>query len=122
MALQLVRRMSRYSWLRLLITLAIYLLAVPGTVRSSAFGNVANAQAEAPAQPAAHDAAKRNIADDEIRIYYCSSCGFQQNFQEVKQYLEDRYPHLIDRVHGANYEVEPMKKVWNCMEMAVSGR
>jgi hypothetical protein len=114
MALQLARRMSRYSWLRLLVTLAIYLLAVPGTVRSSTFGGVAAASEAQPAAAAASSqgATKRNVADDEIRVYYCSSCGFKQNFLEVKQYLEDKYPHLVDHVHGANYDVDPMKKVW----------
>ncbi|KAF1327414.1 Selt selw selh selenoprotein domain containing protein, partial [Globisporangium splendens] len=117
MALQLARRMSRYSWLRLLVTLAIYLLAVPGTVRSTTFNGVAAAPEARPPAAAApsQEATKRNIADDEIRVYYCSSCGFKQNFQEVKQYLEDKYPHLVDRVHGANYDVDPMKKIFRTL-------
>lgn len=111
MALALVRRMSRFTWLRLLVSLAIYMLAVPGTVRSTMFVSAA-ATPSANAPPVAAKAATtRSIADDEVRVFYCTSCGFQQNFQEVKTFLEDRYPHLVDRVYGANYEVDPMKKV-----------
>ncbi|TYZ58694.1 hypothetical protein PybrP1_001953 [[Pythium] brassicae (nom. inval.)] len=124
MALALVRRLNRFSWLRLLLTLAIYALAVPGTVRSPAFAR-ANAAAPAPAAAADADAdealpnipanakpqaaAERAFANDEVRILYCSTCGFQQNFAEVKQFLEERYPQLVDRVSGANYGVDPMR-------------
>jgi hypothetical protein len=51
----------------------------------------------------------RGFADDHVRIAFCTSCGFKQNFMEVKNYLEDKYPHLVDRVDGYNYEVDPMK-------------
>lgn len=56
---------------------------------------------------------KHDFVDDEIRILFCTSCGFKQNFMEVKRHLEDRYPHLVDRVVGANYDVDPFKKVGN---------
>lgn len=118
MGLEIVRRMSRYTWLRLLVALAIYMIAVPGTVRSSAFGGVTAAKAAAPSDPVARELKQekqghppRDISDDEVRVYYCTTCGFQQNFQEVKTYLEERYPHLADRIYGENYEVDPMKKV-----------
>lgn len=118
MGLAIVRRMSRYTWLRLLVTLTIYLIAVPGTVRSSAFGGVAAAKVPAQSGPVErelkHERPGRDIIDDEVRVYYCTTCGFQQNFLEVKTYLEERYPHLVDRVYGENYEVDPMKKVRVC--------
>ncbi|KAG2765610.1 hypothetical protein PC129_g13612 [Phytophthora cactorum] len=52
---------------------------------------------------------QRSIADDQVRILYCTACGYQQNFNQIKTYLEDTFPHLVDRVYGANYEVDPYK-------------
>ncbi|ETI51958.1 hypothetical protein, variant [Phytophthora nicotianae P1569] len=52
---------------------------------------------------------QRNIADDRVNILYCTACGYQQNFNQIKTYLEDTFPHLVDRVYGANYEVDPYK-------------
>lgn len=113
MGLEIVRRMSRYTWLRLLVTLAIYMIAVPGTVRSNAFGGVAAAKVPAQSDPMERELKheQRDITDDQVRVFYCTTCGFQQNFLEFKTYLEERYPHLADRVYGENYEVDPMKKV-----------
>ncbi|GAB9465665.1 hypothetical protein Gpo141_00003064 [Globisporangium polare] len=113
MGLEIVRRMSRYTWLRLLVTLAIYMIAVPGTVRSNAFGGVAAAKVPAQSDPMERELKheQRDITDDQVRVFYCTTCGFQQNFLEFKTYLEERYPHLADRVYGENYEVDPMKKL-----------
>ncbi|KAG3007048.1 hypothetical protein PC121_g15834 [Phytophthora cactorum] len=52
---------------------------------------------------------QRSIADDQVRILYCTACGYQQNFNQIKTYLGDTFPHLVDRVYGANYEVDPYK-------------
>jgi muramoyltetrapeptide carboxypeptidase LdcA involved in peptidoglycan recycling len=52
---------------------------------------------------------QRDIADDEVRVLLCTACGYQQNFQQIKTYLEDTFPHLVDRVYGANYEVDASK-------------
>lgn len=123
MALALVRRLNRFSWLRLLLTLAIYALAVPGAVRSPALFVRVNAAAAAETATATADATdatakepeaaanEHAFASDEVRILYCTTSGFQQNFDEVKQFLEERYPQLVDRVSGANYGVDPMKNV-----------
>ncbi|KAE9032209.1 hypothetical protein PR003_g11169 [Phytophthora rubi] len=51
----------------------------------------------------------RDIADDHVRVQLCTSCGFQQNFQQLRTYLEDTFPHLVDRVESANYDVDPFK-------------
>lgn len=53
----------------------------------------------------------RDIADDHVRVLLCTSCGFQQNFQQLRTYLEDTFPHLVDRVESANYDVDPLKMV-----------
>ncbi|KAL3662741.1 hypothetical protein V7S43_012144 [Phytophthora oleae] len=52
---------------------------------------------------------QRNIADDQVQVRYCTACGYQQNFAQIKTYLEDTFPHLVDRVYGNNYEVDPYK-------------
>ncbi|KAI9915250.1 hypothetical protein PsorP6_007322 [Peronosclerospora sorghi] len=52
---------------------------------------------------------RRNIADDHVRVLYCTACGYQQNFHQLKAYVEETFPHLIDRVDGSNYDVEPYK-------------
>ncbi|GMF11243.1 unnamed protein product [Phytophthora lilii] len=54
---------------------------------------------------------QRNIADDHVRVLYCTACGYQQNFKQIQTYLEDTFPHLTGRVDGANYDVEPYKMV-----------
>lgn len=94
------RRVNYFSWLRLLITLAICALAAPGTVRSAPVS-----AAKQPQQSPETD------AQPHVRILYCSTCGFQQNFAEVQKFLEERYPALEGRVSGGNYAVEPMKQV-----------
>lgn len=67
-------------------------------------------EAAAKAQEAARHL-QRDLADDHVRVMYCTSCGYQQNFQQIKTYLEDTFPHLVDRVDGANYDVDPFKMV-----------
>ncbi|KUF88249.1 hypothetical protein AM587_10005789 [Phytophthora nicotianae] len=62
---------------------------------------------------------QRNIADDRVNILYCTACGYQQNFNQIKTYLEDTFPHLVDRVYGANYEVDPYKTVGDILLQGV---
>ncbi|KAL7694185.1 putative selenoprotein, Rdx-type [Plasmopara halstedii] len=52
---------------------------------------------------------QRNLVDDQVRIMFCTACGYEQNFHQVKIYLEDTFPHLVDRVYGANYEADSFK-------------
>ncbi|RLN97902.1 hypothetical protein BBJ28_00011594 [Nothophytophthora sp. Chile5] len=104
--------------LRVLLTLAIYLIAVPGTltrpVGVAASPAASVFEADAKVNEAAEAAARhlqRNIADDEVRVLFCTACGYHQNFAQMKQYLEETYPHLVDRVYGVNYDVEPYQKL-----------
>lgn len=113
-----MRRLTRFSWLRVLITLAICLLASPGTVRAPLL--VVHA-ASAKSTSAYVAPAKRDFTQDEVLISYCTSCGFQQNFAQVKEYLEDKYPHLIDRVTGVKEAVDPMKSVRGASSACRSG-
>lgn len=53
----------------------------------------------------------RNIVDDQVRIMYCTACGYRQNFDQIKTHLVDAFPHLVDRVYGANYEVDSYKRM-----------
>ncbi|RLN73967.1 hypothetical protein BBJ28_00006645 [Nothophytophthora sp. Chile5] len=117
-ALGFVRKVWRLRMLRVLLTLAIYLIAVPGTltrpVGVAASPAASVFEAEAKVNEAAEAAARhlqRNIADDEVRVLFCTACGYHQNFAQMKQYLEETYPHLVDRVYGVNYDVEPYQKV-----------
>ncbi|KAJ0398317.1 hypothetical protein ATCC90586_001773 [Pythium insidiosum] len=75
------------------------LLALLGVVTLSAFGPLISAE----------KAVQRDAVDDEVRVYFCTSCGYRQNFEQVKSFLEDKYPHLVDRVYGANYDADPLK-------------
>ncbi|TMW67156.1 hypothetical protein Poli38472_012272 [Pythium oligandrum] len=84
------------------------LLALCVFVLSTAMPMVLAKEAETTESvPTNHNA----LVDDEVRVFFCSSCGFRQNFGEVKQYLEDKYPHLVDRIYGENYEVGPLKNL-----------
>lgn len=108
------RCISRFAWLRLLGWLLLCLVAVPGTLTSVRGGVGSAAAAPASVFDAEAAAAKlltRSIADDQVRVLYCTACGYQQSFQQVKEFLEDKYPHLVDRVVGANYDVDPVRQV-----------
>lgn len=105
---RVARRLARSAWLRALLALALLLVAVPGTLpagRGAAAASVFNAEAAAAKQRG------RDITDDFVRVLFCTSCGYQQSFTQVKEFLEDKYPHLADRVFGANYDVSPVRQV-----------
>ena len=96
-------RPSKWRLLRYVLTLLVLLVALPGTVRPT----------DTTGKTTTVEGARkhRDIVDDNVKILFCTSCGFAQNFEEVKKFVEDRYPHLVDRVYGANYEPEMLKKV-----------
>lgn len=107
----MMRKITRSTWLRMLLTLALYLVAVPGTLPARGGAAAAPAATVFDAEAAAAKHRERSIADDQVRVLYCTSCGYQQSFVQVKDFLEDKYPHLVDRVYGANYDVSPAKQV-----------
>ncbi|KAG6610428.1 selt selw selh selenoprotein domain containing protein [Phytophthora cinnamomi] len=93
--------------LALLLALALTLSASHGAPAAASVFEAA-AQAE-EAAASKQRSLQRDIADDHVRVLFCTSCGYQQNFQQIKTYLEDTFPHLVDRVEGANYDVDPLK-------------
>ncbi|KAG7380663.1 hypothetical protein PHYBOEH_011346 [Phytophthora boehmeriae] len=101
------------SVLRVLV-LTVCLLALSGssvTSVANAVESVFDAAAKSEQAAAAKERnLQRNIADDQVRVLYCTACGYEANFNQVKKYLEDTFPHLVDRVYGANYDVDPTKK------------
>jgi selT/selW/selH-like putative selenoprotein len=105
-----MRRIARSAWLRALLALLLCLVAVPGTLPARGVASAAPAASAAAVAAAAKQRA-RSIADDQVRVLYCTSCGYQQSFVQVKDFLEDKYPHLVDRVYGVNYDVSPAKQV-----------
>ncbi|DAZ92820.1 TPA: hypothetical protein N0F65_012981 [Lagenidium giganteum] len=98
-------RATKLKWLRMLVLLVICLLAGPGMVQPT------TAAKKESSATTTTTSAKRDITLDHVNVFFCTSCGFQQNFMEVKKFLENRYPHLVDRVYGANHQPDPMKKV-----------
>ncbi|EEY60214.1 uncharacterized protein PITG_12541 [Phytophthora infestans T30-4] len=106
--------------LRILLVVALSLAVLgPLTASHDALADsVFDVAAKAEAAAAAKERnLQRSIADDQVRILYCTACGYQQNFNQIKTYLEDTFPHLVDRVYGANYEVDPYKMVGGIVAM-----
>lgn len=101
-----MRRIARSAWLRALLALLLCLVAVPGALPAPGAASAASAAPVADKQQR-----ERSIADDQVRVLYCTSCGYQQSFVQVKDFLEDKYPHLVDRIYGTNYDVSPAKQV-----------
>ncbi|KAK1931839.1 putative esophageal gland cell secretory protein 6 [Phytophthora citrophthora] len=93
--------------LRILLLLSLVALQ---TLGASPIESVFDAAAKEEQVVAAKERnLQRNIADDQVQVRYCTACGYQQNFQQIKTYLEDTFPHLVDRIYGSNYEVDPYK-------------
>ncbi|OQR84901.1 hypothetical protein ACHHYP_12581 [Achlya hypogyna] len=62
-------------------------------------------------------ATKHSFADDQVFVEYCISCGYANNFHEVRKYLETNYPHLIGRVTGGN----AAPPAWKAVVATISG-
>ncbi|KAG7384500.1 hypothetical protein PHYPSEUDO_002552 [Phytophthora pseudosyringae] len=97
---------SRALLLLLLVALSLAVLASHGAPAESVFDAAAKAEEAAAAK---ERNLQRSLVDDQVRVAYCTACGYQQNFQQIKTYVEDTFPHLVDRVDGVNYEVDPYK-------------
>ncbi|KAL4102187.1 hypothetical protein PRIC1_005935 [Phytophthora ramorum] len=97
--------------LRLVLLLSLCVAALGAAERAPATSVFDAAEKEQQAAAAKEKNLQRNIADDYVRVLFCTACGYQQNFNQIKTYLEDTFPHLVDRIYGANYEVDPYKKM-----------
>ncbi|KAF4315741.1 hypothetical protein BBO99_00009371 [Phytophthora kernoviae] len=107
--------MTRMTLVLRVLLLTVGLIALYGTCTSSVTKpseSVFDAAAKSEEDAATKERnLQRNIADDEVRVLYCTACGYEANFNQVKKYVEDTFPHLVDRVYGANYDVDPTKKM-----------
>jgi hypothetical protein len=101
----------KMHFVRMFLFFLMLLIAVPGTldqINAAQASKSSKVVEKAPKNPVQ---TQHQFADDQVNVFYCTSCGFHQNFLQVKEFLIDKYPHLVDRVYGANLEPQPIKKV-----------